>query len=121
VRPLRQSLSMLLKIAFASTTPRKRGAIEHYGPRRMPATTPATCSNSIEDPGSAGTDAWHGPGHLPFIRFREALARHSRHLSKSSFAPAGKAGMSAGTSNVPYGGSRRHMRVRRYSRDKGKI
>jgi hypothetical protein len=40
LRPLRQSLSTLLKIALASTTPRSRGASEQYdraSPRRYAA------------------------------------------------------------------------------------
>jgi len=42
-RPLRQLLSTLLKIAFASTTPRKREAGEQYGSRLGLAAILVTC------------------------------------------------------------------------------
>jgi hypothetical protein len=42
--PLRQSLSTLLKIALASTTPRNRGVSEQYRSRRMLTRIPVTCS-----------------------------------------------------------------------------
>src|ERR1035438_4354934 len=46
--PFRQSLSTLLKIALASTTPRKRGASEQYGSSRTLATASVTSWYSMK-------------------------------------------------------------------------
>src|SRR5579875_2965963 len=54
--PFRQSLSTLLRIAFASTTPRKRGASEQYGSRCLLATISVTCSYSTQITVAVGSD-----------------------------------------------------------------